>query len=326
MEGKNASAQALTIRLLQKLLPAQRKGVYDQAATRLNGDIQAQEHLRLCFGMAGELNEDPDKYKNNFTTLAKTIIARQVGKAPEKVTKKSIWETANRDRNGQAGSAASATNFVDRVHDGVRELKPEEIISLCGGFKKESSCLFWKNQILLLFPDLPEPDVKDGPVLNCLQAVWDSLSEEERETAQDTILSHWDWFAKLSSKESEPFKEYTGLYALLDKASKNARISQERICEELNMDQDTYRSYRRAWEKFEENGCKGPYPRNRLSRERLLYLAVFLDMDYYTTVGMLGMAGYAFQLREADETVAGYLLERKYSKRDAMGKLHPREK
>ncbi len=323
MEGKNAPAQALTIRLLRKLPPAQRKGVYDQAAARLNGDIQALEHLRLCYGMAGELNEDPDKFKNDFTYLAKTIIARQAGKAPEKVTKKAIWEAMKSGENGKTGSA---NNIIDRVHDGARKLKPEEIIGLCSGFKKESSRLFWENQVYLLFPDLPAPDVKDGPVLDCLQAVWDSLTGEEREIAQNSILTHLDWFAKLSSEEAEPFEGYTGLYDLLDRASKRAGISKERIYEELNMDRDTYRSYRRAWDKFEENGCIGPYPRNRLSRERLLYLAVFLDMDYYTTVGMLGMAGYAFQFSKADETVAGYLLERKFPKRDAMRKLHPCEK
>lgn len=161
----------------------------------------------------------------------------------------------------------------------------------------------------------------------CLQpcaAVWDSLTKDEQETASTTFLSYADWFQKLKNEtENNTSSEDTGLYEFLENARKRSGVKQTRIFDELNMDSDTYYSYKKRWEAFEKEGCKGAYPKKRLSRERLLFLAVFLDMDYYTTVGMLAIAGYSFHFGEPDITVAGYLLEKKSSKQDVINKLKP---
>lgn len=310
MKGKNASAQALTIRLLQRLDALTRGIVHGKAKERLSGNRPAQEQLLLCFSMAGD---EPDKYKN-FKTLAQTILARQKPEAA--VTKTAIWATMT---NGE-GSPESAGKIVNRIEDRARELKPEEIINLCSGFQKESNRLFWENQIYICFPELPTPDVEDGPVLDCLQAVWDSLPPTEQENAKVTLPIYKAWFGKLSGKEppaSENEKKH--LYELLHDAArgkdKDKSKTLEAVFEELGIHKDTYYSYKKNWEKYEERGG-GAFPRNRLSRDQLIYLAVFLDMDYYEAVYMLGMAGYALQLDDDEKDAVEYLLDRSGKSRD----------
>lgn len=315
MKGKNASAQELTIRLLNMLDPLDRRGVVCHAAKQLVSQKDALAQLNLCTMMASELAQDPHKY-SDFLLLAKTILARQKGCDPESVTKKEVGKAMDMH-------PTSAGNLLDRITDYARELKPQEIIRLCEGFDEQSNRLFWENQIYLCFHDLLRaPDVTDGPVLACLDAVWNSLSEQEQDLATDLFPSHSVWFQQLN-RAQEPESPQTGLYEFLDSARKRANVTLTRIYDELAIDPDTYASYKKAWLKFEQNGCTGPYPSRRLSRQRLLYLAVYLEMDFYAAVGMLATAGYDFHSVKGDHIVTGYLLDRRHSRQDALNKLHP---
>ena len=320
MVGKNHAAQALSIALFQMLDPISRNAVFHQAADRLDCP-EAREHLSLCVMMSGDLKANPDKY-NNFESLAKTILARQNNKPSETILKKEIGTALG-------VKESSANTIVTRIHDHVRELRRKELLKLCEGFKSAANKLFWENQVYSIFPELRAPDVTDSPVLDCLQAIWDSLSPEEQSAACDRFPSYTDWFERLKGEpHTEEYVECCGLYDLLDEAYANAKRKGRKrikscIYEELNIDPDTYAAYEKSWLAFERRGCRGSYPSKRLSRERLLYLAVVLDMDFYTAAAVLAKAGYAFHNEKADRAAAGYLLKRGVSKDEALKYLHP---
>lgn len=323
MVGKNVTAQELTIKLLLSLDPLEREGAYRRARVILSDNTRTMEQLELCVMMAGELAVEPRKYRDDFVTLAKTIIARQRHTSMKEITKKEVWITIRgTNKNGIPLADGSGNNTLDRIQDHVRELKPEEILRLCAGFEQESNRLFWENQVYLMFPNLRTMDVTDGPVLDCLQALWDSLPYQCRERAPFVLFTYMDWFEKLTQNGEETRDESLGLYAILEKEMRRVGIQKTEIYNILEMDSDTYASYRRAWCAFEKKDCTGPFPRNRLSRGRLLYLAVYLKMSFYTTVAMLAVAGYSFRLIHSDSVVAGYLLDRRYSREEALRHVH----
>lgn len=257
--------------------------------------------------------------------MAKAIVNRQTKKSIERITKLDIYR---RMKNGEI-KERSANNTVDNIDCSVRELREEEIEALCSGFEDESNRLFWKNQLHIHFPNLPAEDVQEGPVIDCLQATWNNLTKEERESCCAILWQYADSFEELDGKvpkreehqETEP-----RLYQYLGNAMKKCGMSQEAVAEELGMDKDTFGNYKRAWTRFEEDHCEREFPRNRLSRERLLYLAILLDMSFETTVCMLATAGYSFHDSESDRIAAGYLLGREFTKGDALSKLHPKAK
>lgn len=319
MKGKIATAQELTIQLLAMLDPLDRHSVSSQAARQLVDQKDALEQLNLCVMMASEIKKEPDKYKD-FLLLAKTILARLNRTTLEKITKKMVGEAMEM-------SSTSAGNLLDRIADHVREMKPDEIHALCKNFEAPCECLFWENQVYLCFPELRAPDVTEEnpeckPVLECLQAVWNSLSVQEQALAAERLPAHADWFRQLEGAQESDVPQ-TGLYDLLDQARKRARVTLTDIYEKLSIHEDTYAAYKKVWLTFEKNGCSGAYPPKRLSRQRLLYLAVYLEMDYYTTAGMLAVAGYDFHATKADIIAAGYLLDRRYSKKEALKRLYP---
>jgi len=85
---------------------------------------------------------------------------------------------------------------------------------------------------------------------------------------------------------------------------------------QLNIDPDTYASYKRKWLQYEQNHA--PLPRKRLSRKQLLCLALFLEMDFYTTALLLAKGCYVFHYEEADILVAKYLLKREGIREEIM--------
>lgn len=320
MKGKNATAQELTIQLLAMLDSLDRRGVAGQAARYLSGQEDALGQLNLCDMMAGELKKEPDKYKD-FFLLAKTIVARQKHTSPGDITKKMVGEVMKMN-------PTSAGNLLDRIADHIREPKQEEIHELLNGFEDSSNRLFWKNQIYLCFPDLlrspdiTEEDAEGKPVLECLRAVWNSLSQPEQAFAADRFPSHAGWFRQLEGVQKSDVPQ-SGLYDFLDQARKRANVTLTDIYEKLSIHEDTYAAYKKNWIEFEKNGCSGAYPAKRLSRQRLLYLAVYLEMDFYAAAGMLATAGYDFHSSKGDILAAGYLLDRRYPKQEALKRLHP---
>ena len=217
----------------------------------------------------------------------------------------------------------SAGNLLDRIADHAREITPGEIRALCDGFENSWDRLFWENQIYLCFRDrLRAEDVTDGPVLACLEAVWNSLEPTERELAADRLPAHTDWFRQLEG-DQDPDDSQAGLYDVLDQARKRVGVTLTDIYELLSIHEDTYATYKKAWLEFENSGYSGPYPPKRLSRQRLLYLAVYLEMDYYTAAGMLATAGYGFHSSRGDIVAAEYLLDRRCSKKEALKRLYP---
>lgn len=327
MVGKNVTAQELTIKLLAAMDPMERMQVRRAAGRKLAEKDGAADQLDLCIMMAGEWAREPKKYLNDFLALARTILARQRNCEEKEITKKAIWDVLRgTDRDGRPLAASSGNNTLDRIQDRARELRPEEILRLCAGFAKASNRLFWENQLYLAFPDLRTADVTDGPVLDCLQAVWDSLPQERREMAPFIFLAYADWFEKLSgtNREEPPEEMPSGLYEMLEYARKRAGVSKTELYNLLEIDPDTYAAYQKAWHLFEQNGCADDFPRNRLSRDRLLSLAIYLKMDFYTAVTVLATAGYSFRLTASDIIVAGYLLDRRYSREKALQQLHLR--
>ena len=306
MVGKSHDAQALTLCLLQAYDPLNRKAVYDSARKSLSDNDSALRQLELCYMLSGELDDDPAKY-NNFTDLAKTILARQ-SPSKKKITKKDVGLTLGVNKS-------SANNIVDRIHDNARELSPDELLSLCEGFTEESDRFFWENQIYHLLPYLQIQNVSSGPIFDSLSAVWNSMTGDEQKTTKATLLTYAAWFDQLEHRSDYPeLTSDKGLYDILDIFRKRAHVKLTDIYIQINIHPDTYNTYRQLWIEFEANGCVGPYPKNHLSRDRLLFLSFFLNMDFYTTVGILAIAGYCFRAKEPDKTLAEYLFDRRHSK------------
>lgn len=331
MIGMNYAAQDLTIRLLQQHRKQDRQAVFIQALDRLDGNENAQDQLQLCMMMAGELEERPEKY-DTFEALSKTILARQKKEkvnAPlddtndnaDAVTKKEVGKAmklANTNANKQ----------LTRINDYERELRPSEIENLLSGFQRESNRIFWKNMIYYLFPDLHAPDDSaDVSVQDCLRAVWDSLTPEEQDLARYTFLPDWAWFDQLTEDapeeeedEDDEEAEPEGLYDLLEKcmapmARRFPKGIKSEVISRLGMDPDTYYSYRKKWIAYEQGGT---LPLRRLSREQLFYLALFLEIDFWTTALLLAKAGYALRNRRADSLVAKFLLKNQGSREEIM--------
>lgn len=323
MTGKNVTAQELTLKLLLCLNVTDRIATYYAARNRLSGDREAMEQLNLCVMMAGELAQEPKKYQDDFLSLAKTIIARQKSVSAKEIKQKDVGTAiCMTKKDGTPLAESGIPAILDRVDRKTRELKPEEIESLCSHFERESDRIFWENQVYMLFPELRTPDVTDGPVLNCLQAVWDSLPQEQRAEAPFVFLPYHDWFAKLQRKEEEELEAAPKrLYDLLDRERKRAGCSKTDMLNILPIDPDTYTAYKHAWIAFENNNYKGNFPRNRLSRCQLLYLAVYLKMTFYTAAAVLATAGYSFRLRPLDKIVAEYLFDQRHSQYEVLEKL-----
>lgn len=310
MKGKNPSAQELTIKLLEYLAPARKVQIRAQARAMANDD--AMEQLSLCMMIADERNRAPQcRLPQSFIALAQTILSLQRGCRPEAITLPDIYSGMKRDQVEEDRAKMSAGNIVNRIEDHARLLRPEEIDSLCSGFRKESNRLFWINEIYRMFPELPVEDIEGGPVLDCLQALWNSLSVDEQKRMRGIFPTRADWFEKLGIKESQagaldggPIK----LYTFIDDMRRQMNLSQAALCEGLNIaSADTYRVYRREWEAYEKNVNWNYFPRRRLSREQMLCILVLLQLDYATAVLVLGAAGYSFHDSERDSIVVKYL-------------------
>lgn len=334
MVGKNHSAQALTIRLLQRLDTLDRQAVYRQALQQLEQNTEARELLQLCVMMAGELKAQPEKY-NSFESLSRTILARlkREVKVPLDDTREDISTVQKKDVGKAMDlSAASANKLITRINEHERELKVQEIQALVAGFQKSSNRIFWKNLIYFLFPELSAPeDAEDSSIQDCLQAVWNSLTQEEQNSAYYSLLPDRSWFDQLkqSAPEApaeEKEEEEPGLYDMLEAcmaAQKHKYVNgiKTEVYNSLCIDPDTYLAYKKHWKKY-ENG-EGPLPgrRRRLSRKQLLFLALFLRMDFYTTALLLAKGGYAFHYEKADILVANYLLKHAGSRVEIMEDL-----
>jgi|GEM_PF-5263988 len=321
MKGKMHSAQDLTIKLLRQLYSLERLSVYMQAETRLRGNARARAQLSLCGMMAGELDRCPEKYKD-LKNIGKAILARQRDTDPAKIRNKDIGAALGFAEN-------NISNYLNRTQEGSRELTQQEICNLCADFAHESDRLFWENQIYLLFPNLRTEDVQDGPVLDCLQAVWDSLPPHHRRSARLSFELAADWFRQLDAApvEAPSEQEEPGLFNLVEEALTRAGVDKTTLYAELNIDPDTWYSYKKIWTEFEENSCKGDFPRLRLlDRRKLLYLAVFLRMDFYSAVTMLAKGGYCFHFDQIDAAVAGCLLNGKPNRDAVLEQLLSKEK
>ena len=307
MLGKNHSAQDLTIRLLRLLPPEDRAFIFLRTTKDLSEE--SAEHLNLCVMMANELDLEPDKY-NHFETLCKAVLARQKEKD---ITREKLAQIL-----GLKVAQCSINKTFSRLNDHRRKLNPEEIRNICEGFQKESHRHFWENQFYLMYPDLAVADTEDGPVLEALQALWRCLSDEIRDEARkDFPITYENWFRQLcGSSEAMPGSTETGLYQFIENMRvannnrtdlRSIKISKDRIIEELVITRDTFQTYKREWEAYEQSQRQGPVPSQRLTRIQLQRIAVFLDMDFYTTVGLLASGGYCFHDTEPDITVAKYL-------------------
>lgn len=311
MKGKNPSAQELTIKLLEYLAPARKVQIRAQARAMANDD--AMEQLSLCMMIAGERNRAPQcRLPQSFIALAQTILSLQRGCRPEAITLSDIYSGLKRDQVDEDKAKMSAGNIVNRIEDHARLLRPEEIDSLCSGFRKESNRLFWINEIYRMFPELPVEDIEGGPVLDCLQALWNSLSVDEQKRMREIFPTRADWFEKLGIKEGQADalqgKPVDNLYEFIDEMRKKMKLTQAALCESLNIaSADTYRSYKREWEAYEKNEKKSYFPRRKMSREQMLCILVLFQLDYATAVLVLGAAGYSFYDSERDSIVVKYL-------------------
>lgn len=332
MKGKNPSAQELTIRLLEYLAPVRKAQIREQVSTKVNGSTM--EQVNLCLMMASERNRVPQSFlPQSFIVLAQTILALQRGCKPEMITMVDIYLSMKNGMIDEDTAKKSAGTIVNRIEDHARLLRPEEIDGLCGRFRKESNHLFWKNEIYRMFPELPVEDAEDGPVLDGLQALWDSLSADEQKRMREIFPARADWFRKLGSKNRQVGELDVGffkLYAFLDERRKKLNISQDALCEVLNIaSTDTYRSYRREWEAFEQDVRRNVFPNRRMSREQMFCLVVLLQLDYATAVLILGAGGYGFHDSETDCVIVKYLLSpeaersNRRTQQAVLSRLHP---
>lgn len=307
MTGKTVEAQQLTIYILRTLDKFERKRIYGKARKSLNGNQPAQEQLELCLIMANELVETPDRYAS-LDAVAKTIVARKKNQDPEKVK---IQEYRNE-------MGIQSNKILCRIREGKRSVRSDEIDGLCDGFTNNSNHLFWVNQMYALFPYLRMEDTIGGPILHCLRAIWDCLGNDQKDSILKELPQYVHWKKKL-----EPSSKNRLYDLLLDaqaktkaaKGSGNATI--EDLCWQLSMETETWSKYKEAWEDYEKSGGIAGYPELQyLSKDRLMYLAIVLDMDYAAAVELLASGGFSLHLTEQDEKVMRYLLNRSTAKKE----------
>ncbi len=309
MKGNRSAAQEFAVELLRKLSVFDRQKVLADARQKLANNSVAIELLNLVALEAC----DPYTVSYDFVALAKTILVRQESKATNKAIMTAMF--------GEQYTPKSVNTLLGRIQDRSKQISYEQIKNLCSGFKHESDRLYWENRVLLQFPEIRTADVIDGPVLDCLSAVWNSLTADMQKDAYKNSSVYADWIKKLISEFDPKSDMPKKLYDFFDVACKRANISKTRMISELNMDEGTYIAYKKAWQRFEsdEVGC-GNYPVRGLTPRQLLRLAVFLNMDYFTAAGMLSVAGYSFHKCYA--YVAEYLLDpENHSKGDILGRL-----
>lgn len=338
MRGKNPSAQALNIGLLEHLDTGRRRQIRIEARARLS-DI-AMEQMSLCMQIASERNQNecrPHRQQGglprSFIAFAQMLLALQQGRRSEEITLPEIYLAMKQGTVDKETAKKSAGTILRRIEGSERMPLPEEIDGLCAGFDLDSERLFWCNEIYRMFPNLPVADVEGGPVMEALQVLWDGLSADEQARMRTTFPQQEYWFKQLGGKAQRVNglnASIFQLYDFVDKRRNQLNLSQEALCEGLNIQTtDTYRSYRNEWNRFEADVRRATFPRRRLSREQMLCLVVLLQLDYPTAVLVLGAGGYCLQDGEADCAVAAYLQRseaeraRRTVQQAVLGKLKP---
>lgn len=331
MVGKTCEAQELTIRLLMLGTPEERLELYRKAANKLNYSRKekARKQLQLCWMMAGQMNDyqqtdyqqqkkgyqDPNYPFPDFISIAKAIVSRrkQPGQAAQEestgVTPES--NTVVRQKEISAVLGMDERNGNSRISD-IRNGSPvklSEIEALYAGPKnkeypvfEEASSRFWKNMCYRTFPYLRMADTRNGPEMECLQLVWSVMDQKIRAQAIRRYVPFTHWFSDKLDKDSDAYD----LYAVLEKAWQHANLTRDDVCDKFDINTiDTWYNYKRAFEEKETI-----YPKNWLSREQLLYLAVMGDLGVNETVKLMAEAGYSFYICPLDQEVMQYLKKR----------------
>lgn len=206
---------------------------------------------------------------------------------------------------GTAPKKSGASKVFIDYNNGDRKVTEMDVKDLCAGFREVKNRLFWETRLSYLY-DLPAQDVTNGPILDCLQILWDCLPGENKSALRHAFPQFAELFDKLGTPGYR--EDFTDLYEVIDDYRNRRGIALDELAYALNVDMHTYNRYQKVWQLFR---LQGRYPdhNNRLSRNRLLFLTVYLEMDLSTAVGFLSLAGiyFSFSPESLDAEVVKFL-------------------
>lgn len=297
MRGLEPDAQALTIALLQG---KSAQFTFNIGKKMNNAEV---EQLTLCYMIANERGGRDYAYLPNCLTA---ILNRQ-SKAPRDAYY--LYELA--EAIGIQKETSNPSLLFGRMDEGKRVLKNDEIDKACEGFKSETDRRFWKNMLYRCDVRTERPDeVTDGPVLNCLQAVWDArqrewnvLPKEQCEKLRTDFMEknkvYSSWFDQMMKPEGNPPQ---GLF--YDFIDSMVDWTQGEILDCVGCSRSTWEAKKKAWKAFESGG---PFPANRLKREQIVRLCLAGKADLLTTIHLLAMMGYCIPNDTRHKKLCSYL-------------------
>lgn len=262
---------------------------------------------------------DPEKVEQKETSTALADydslvkINAELQKVVEKVKQKEISAAMGLEEK-------RGNSRISAIREGS-PVKLPEVEALCAVLQDrtnpkfdEGSRRFWKNMCYRSFSYLRMADTRNGPVMECLQTVWAVMDDAQREQAKCQFVPFTDWFENKLVHDSSAYD----LYGVLRKAWENANWDKrgtwqengdvwkkEDACGFLGICSDTWNNYKRDFEQKQII-----YPKNALTREDLLLLAVIGKLSVDETVKLIAEAGYSFQMTPEDTELIAFLQKR----------------
>ena len=281
-------------------------------------DSDVGKYLLLCSQMASDLRRKPHCY-DTLDLVCKAIVTRQKNK--DKVYKKDYSELLGMNYPIE----------LNRIEKKVSPLQLVNIQNICKGFQNETMRYFWENQLLSMFPYIKESESRKKVAHVCLsvlcQALNVNLAKRINEKLSESTRSYWKLFVNetLKGKINPSINTYLELntlpsletifgpkppyqlYTIINAQVKKTDMTIQKIAEdELGITLNTWYDWKKEWEKMELDD-EAELPKKRLSRIRLLVLAVLFDFTYSETVVFLATAGCRFCCEEPDQTVIQYM-------------------
>ena len=301
----------------------------ERAGTVIRAQSQQEEcpddvtgALELYTSFSREISDS--KAWGSFMNAAETVLKRKRGmRDGESLTVESIARESGYYRMG-----------LYRLSDGeTKETGFDLIRKICTGFQNEWKRRFYENVLLAYLPnlavDLPASETEIrllkylcGYLTRNLpgdrsKAVWDDV-EKSLEGREDlrSVLGQF-----LDSQPPQPsFKEYTNPYTAIEsyrgaapdedggKEKTKRKIPLSAICAELNIDEKTYRNWKKQ---YKEKAGKG-FPKNRMSRLQALTLCWLFRLSVLEASHFLRLNGYSFSYSQSDRAFISCLRGRKY--------------
>ena len=168
-------SQYLLIQLLRAMDPEMLSTLSYEISSKIT-DPALIDFLFSCISFGNEVRKNP-AYCATFDHACKTILARQRSSEEKKIRKKDYLEALGWSNGVQ----------LNRIERGAAQMKVENLLTICGGFERESDRRFWKNHLLTFFPGTLALDLTGKTEYEGLTFVLKWLREETCQVVEQTL-------------------------------------------------------------------------------------------------------------------------------------------